>query len=124
MIDIDEELNINSNPGAFSQILTNFIINSTIHAFKEDEIGTIRIKLNILNNTLELIYTDDGKGIDKEEQKKIFDPFYTTKRNTGGSGLGMNIVYNIITQKLNGTIKLTSEIGKGIEFKVTIPHKG
>ena len=123
-VDIDENLTINSNPGAFSQIITNFIMNSVLHAFKDNEAGIMTIKFNIVKDNLILIYTDNGQGIEKSEQPKIFNPFYTTKRNTGGSGLGMNIVYNIITQKLNGTINLISEVGKGVKFIVTIPYKG
>jgi len=120
IVEIPSDIRINSNPGAFSQIITNFIMNSIIHAFDKDEIGEIKISASFENNILTLIYKDNGKGLTKEGKNKIFDPFYTTNRGGGGSGLGMNIVFNIITQKLNGTIAILSEIGDGIEFKITI----
>jgi len=70
---------------------------------------------------LVLIYKDDGKGISKENIKKIYDPFFTTNRENGGSGLGMNIIYNIVKQKLKGDIICNSQLGHGVEFKIIIP---
>ena len=120
IIDIDKNLTIDSNPGAFSQIITNFIMNSLIHGFENKEIGEIVISSKLENNTLSFIYKDNGKGLTKEIKEKIFDPFYTTKRHEGGSGLGMNIIYNIITQKFGGNIKVTSKEGKGVEFYIVM----
>ncbi len=71
----------------------------------------------------ELIYQDNGRGIEKENLKKIFDPFFTTNRENGGSGLGLNIVYNIITNGLNGKIKAISQSNKGLKFIIVIPIK-
>ena len=118
VVDIDKDLNINSNPGAFSQIITNFIMNSLIHGFEDKEEGEIIIYAKLEDDMLDFVYQDNGKGISQEVKEKIFDPFYTTKRHAGGSGLGMNIIYNIITQKFGGTIKIYSELGEGVKFDI------
>jgi response regulator RpfG family c-di-GMP phosphodiesterase/signal transduction histidine kinase len=117
VVEVDSSIKLNSNPGIFSQTITNFIMNSFIHAFDENEYGKIKISAFVENkNDLVLIYEDNGKGLDDEQKAKIFDPFFTTNRANGGSGLGMNIVYNIVTNKLGGTIEVESEKGKGIKF--------
>jgi signal transduction histidine kinase len=120
-IDIDKDLEIYSNPGSFSQIITNFVMNSIIHGLKDINIGIIKIGAYRKEKNLILEYEDNGCGLSSEVKKKIFDPFYTTNRGNGGSGLGMNIVYNIITQNLNGAIEIESEEHKGIKFFMTIP---
>jgi len=122
-IHCDKNLNIDSFPGSFSQVITNFIMNSLIHGFKNIEKGNIDIYVKKLDNSIEIIYKDDGIGINKTNLKKIFNPFFTTNREGGGSGLGLNIVYNIITNGLNGNIKATSELGKGTKFIITFPIK-
>lgn len=122
-IHCDNNLNIDSYPGSFSQIITNFIMNSIIHGFKDIEEGTIDIYIKNVDNNIEIVYKDNGIGISKTNLKKIFDPFFTTNREGGGSGLGLNIVYNIITNGLGGNIKATSEINKGVKFLITFPIK-
>ena len=112
----EEQLVINSYPGAFSQILSNLIINSTIHGYPNNEAGHISIKIREQDDNLILVYQDDGKGISHENLSKIFHPFFTTNRENGGSGLGLNIIYNIITNRLLGTITCNSEEGQGVEF--------
>ena len=117
IVDIEPEIELNSNPGAFSQIMTNLVMNSMIHAFENKEEG--QIKISATTNEEEkfcIVYEDDGKGLNKEQKEKIFEPFFTTKRGSGGSGLGMHIVYNLVTSKLGGKIKVESEEGKGIRF--------
>ena len=118
-VDIDKNITINSNAGVFSQIFTNLIINSIIHGFNNGtDTGTIKISANLENNDLTIYYEDDGKGLDEVTKKKIFDPFYTTNRVKGGSGLGMNIVYNLIVKKLNGTIFVENKKEKGVLFVI------
>ena len=86
------------------------------------EEGTIDISAELVSdNKLKLVYTDNGKGIPPEIRKRIFDPFVTTKRGQGGSGLGMHLVYNLVTQALNGSISITSEEGEGVEFIIVFP---
>ena len=116
-----ESLLLDSYPGAFAQVITNFVMNSLIHGYEEEDEGIISINVTADNEQMTLIYRDDGKGIAADIIDKVFDPFVTTKRGEGGTGLGLNIVYNIITQTMGGTISCESEVGKGVKFTVTIP---
>lgn len=118
---VDENLVVDSYPGAYYQIFTNLIINSIIHGFEERENGKILINIVKENDKLKIVYKDNGKGMKEEIINKIFDPFFTTKRGSGGSGLGMHIVYNIVTQKLFGTIKCNSKEGEWSKFEIEIP---
>ena len=111
-----KSLQIESNPGVFYQIISNLIINSIIHGFEEKEEGHMVISVRPIGSNLEVIYEDDGKGMSKTNLDKIFDPFFTTKRSAGGSGLGTHIVFNLVTQKLNGTITAESKEGEGLRF--------
>ena len=110
-------------PGGMSQILTNFIVNSLIHAYDDGDEGVISIKIAKEGEEISFIYSDDGKGVEKSYINKIFDPFFTTKRGAGGTGLGLNIVYNIITHEYGGSIKCESSIGKGTAFIIRLPIK-
>jgi signal transduction histidine kinase len=94
-----------------------------IHGYDDKDSGKISLDFKISDSSLIFIYKDDGKGISKENLTKIFNPFFTTNREQGGSGLGLNILYNIITQKLNGTIECKSKLGKGVVFFIKIPRK-
>lgn len=116
-----EALKIKNYPGAFSQIITNFIINSLIHGLAEKEQGIITLDIEMEDNILSLVYKDDGIGMAEEAVKKIFDPFFTTNRGHGGTGLGMHVVYNLIVQKLQGTISCTSSPNNGVEFILKFP---
>jgi len=93
-----------------------------LHAYKKNSTGMIQITTNKGNKENEyiLVYEDDGKGIEKHNLKKIFDPFFTTNREQGGSGLGMSIIYNLITTKLNGDITCESEVGIGTKFNIVM----
>ena len=120
-ITCDENLKINSYPDAYSQVITNLIINSVRHGYNNIEAGTIKIDISSDEKFLTIVYKDDGKGISKENIKKIFDPFFTTNRESGGIGLGLNIIYNIVTHNLNGTIECQSEDEKGTTFTIILP---
>ncbi|WP_024954059.1 GAF domain-containing sensor histidine kinase [Sulfurospirillum arcachonense] len=120
-LNCDENIEIQTYPGALSQIITNLVMNSLIHGYNEDSEGTIRLDFTVENATLHLVYKDDGKGISDVNIKKIFDPFFTTKRGKGGTGLGLNVIYNIIVQQLKGTIECISKEGEGVEFIIEIP---
>jgi len=120
-IQCEENIFIYSCPGSFSQIITNFVMNSIIHGFKDKENGLIKISIEEDSDNIILIYSDNGHGISKDDLKKIYNPFFTTNRNHGGSGLGLNIVYNIITTTLGGTITCKSKEGEGVEFIVVMP---
>ena len=121
-VNCDADINLNSFPGAFSQIFTNFIMNSLLHGFKEIEIGSIYIDAYRDNQKLYIRYRDNGVGINKDNLDKIFEPFYTTMRGQGGSGLGMHLVFNLVTQKLGGKISVVSTLGEGVEFCVELDN--
>ncbi|WP_102525440.1 sensor histidine kinase [Vibrio tapetis] len=79
------------------------------------------IEISQEDGQINIVYIDNGKGINENDLSKIFDPFFTTNRNQGGTGLGLNIIYNIITSKLKGKINCTSELEKGVNFEITVP---
>ena len=114
-------IEIDSYPGVLAQIITNFIVNSLIHAFVEDKTGKITIDVEQGEDEIVITYSDDGTGMSEEAVGKIFDPFFTTKRGSGGTGLGMHIVYNSVTQILKGQIFCESVHGKGTKFILRIP---
>ncbi len=118
-----DDIYLFSYPGAFSQILSNFIMNSLIHGFENIESGTISIVAFTDNSKLHLKYSDNGIGVNESDLKKIFDPFFTTKRGKGGSGIGTNIVYSLVTKALKGSISCNSKKGEGIFFDILIPLK-
>ncbi len=117
----DDHLMIESYPGAFSQILTNFIINSLVHAFAPDQAGLIRIEVVKTESGIELLYADNGQGMTEAVCAKIFEPFFTTARSQGSTGLGLHIVFNVVTRTLGGTIACESAPGQGTRFRVVIP---
>ncbi|NOX35500.1 MAG: response regulator [Deltaproteobacteria bacterium] len=118
----DEQIELNSFPGAFSQVLNNLIMNSLIHGFENVDKGIIQIDITRKGDSILFIYKDDGKGMNKEQKEKAFDPFYTTMRGKGGTGLGMSIVFNLITQTLKGSIECDSSPGNGVCFTMKFPE--
>ncbi len=108
-------------PSAISQIITNFITNSLKYGFQDIESGNISISIQSENSKITLIYADDGQGILEENMDKIYEPFFTTGLDMGGSGIGLNIVYTLVTQTLNGTIKCESSLEKGTTFIIVFP---
>ena len=119
----EQILMMTSYPGSWAQIFTNLIQNTLIHAYDKDQTGQVTLTFAKRADSLVLEFKDDGKGMSTQTIEKIFDPFFTTNRANGGSGLGMNIIYNIVTQKLSGTITVESEVGQGSSFYITIPIK-
>jgi signal transduction histidine kinase len=118
-INCDDSLAINTDPSYFYQIISNFIMNTLIHGYNNGEVADIFITVKKDNNTLKLIFSDKGKGIPEEILPHIFEPFITTKRNAGGTGLGMHIIYNLVVKNLEGTI--TCVESEGAEFQISIP---
>ncbi|MBS0213524.1 MAG: GAF domain-containing protein [Proteobacteria bacterium] len=123
-VDCDPSLRVRSMPGALSQILTNLVINSLVHGFEGVPEGRIAIHARIDADALAIDYRDNGCGMDAESLKRLFDPFYTTKRGRGGSGLGANIVYNLVTRRLGGTIAADSVPGNGLHYAIRLPLTG
>ena len=125
VVNCPDDLELDSYPGAFSHVLTNMIMNSLIHGFSEGVQGEIVIEMREENNSYVLSYSDNGRGIEKESLPRIFEPFYTTRRGGSSAGLGLHIVYNVVTQTLRGTIECSSVPSEKTTFVVTIPkHKG
>lgn len=116
-----EEYTMKSYPGAMVHIFSNLIRNSMLHGFIGRDHGKIVIDVMRNEDLLRFIYKDDGVGMNKETLEKIYDPFYTTKRAKGGTGLGMNIVYNYVSNILAGRIECESEVGKGSIFRLELP---
>jgi signal transduction histidine kinase len=118
---------INADPGVYAQILSNLLMNSLIHGFEKDQHGEIVIDIQEStpgpkgDKVLLLIYIDNGKGMDDETRLSAFEPFFTTRRGEGGSGLGLHIVYNLVTQGLKGKIRLESAPDRGVRFEISIP---
>jgi len=121
LLECDESIEWCSYPGAFSQIITNLIMNSLYHAYTKTDQGNIRIQVLESSDTLVVKYQDDGSGMPADVLKKIFDPFFTTKRGKGGTGLGMHIIYNLVTHKLQGSIEANSDVGAGTSFNIKLP---
>jgi len=122
ILDGDKSIIMNSLPGILTQIISNLVVNSVHHGFENNHSSpSIFISFKEKNNTIIFDYTDNGIGIPVSLHKKIFEPFFTTKRGSGGSGLGLNLVYNLINQKLKGNLIFDSEEGKGVHYIITLP---
>jgi len=118
---IPKEIKINTYPGAFGQVITNLIMNSILHGYVNEKKGHIYIDVKEEATQVVLSYKDDGKGINSKELPYIFDAFFTTKKGSGGTGLGLNILYNIVQKQFKGEVSCTSEINNGVHFTITIP---
>lgn len=121
-MDIPTDIVMYSYPGDVIQIITNLVMNSLIHAFEDMENGVISISAQARDGTVEMHFDDNGRGVSADQAKLLFDPFYTTKRGQGGTGLGLHIVYNLVTQKLRGQISCTGELEKGLHYIISIPQ--
>ncbi len=120
-IECPENLKIESYPGAISQVLTNLVLNTMRHGFKERQKGRIDIHVKTETDEMIITYHDDGMGISEHHRSKIFDPFFTTERGSGGSGLGLHIVFSIVTNTLKGTVSCESTPNEGCRFILRIP---
>lgn len=118
-----EDLQMNSLPGVLTQVVANLIMNSVRHAFAADIRAEITISLQAQGDQVILDYRDNGVGVPQSLQERIFEPFFTTKRGSGGSGLGLNIVYNLVTRKLGGRLEFFSQPGEGVHFILHIPRE-
>ncbi|MDF1567298.1 MAG: PAS domain-containing sensor histidine kinase [Spirochaetaceae bacterium] len=113
VLECPEDLIVETDPGAIFQIVTNLVLNTLAHGLNDGVCGTILINITKRRNRIRMIYSDDGPGLDEEGRRSIFEPFYTTKRDIGGTGLGMHIVYNLVTQTLHGEISCPESPDRG-----------
>lgn len=123
-IDCPDDIEILSYPGAIAQIITNLVMNSLIHGFEGQENGVMEISASMNDKRVELIYKDNGVGISAEIQDKVFNPFFTTKKNLGSTGLGLHIVHNIVTQILKGSVDLRTSKGEGVFYRIVFDADG
>ncbi len=119
----DEDLVMVSYPGAVVHVVSNLIRNALVHGFEGRGEGHIRIEVFEFSDTISVMIQDDGIGMSEQVLNQIYDPFFTTKRAKGGTGLGLNIVHNMITNVLQGNITCNSTPGKGTQFNVRFPKK-
>jgi len=122
-VDVPEGLVIDGYPGSYGQILTNLFLNAATHAFADGRAGAITVSARPRGaEDVEIIFADNGAGMTPDVQRQAFDPFFTTRRNEGGTGLGLHIVYNLVTQQLGGRMMLDSRLGQGTTFRIIMPR--
>lgn len=121
-LDIPSDVIMNSYPGAYGQVLTNLIFNAVTHGFGDQAGGNMLLEATrVGNHAVEVVFSDDGAGISEDAQRHVFDPFFTTRRAKGCTGLGLYIVHNLVTVQLGGRIGLVSAEGKGTSISMTLP---
>ncbi len=122
-VDCEPNLTMNSYPGPYGQVLTNLFLNSLAHAFPDGEGGAVDINVRGVNQeNVEILFSDNGCGMSPDVRRKAFDPFFTTRRDQGGTGLGLHIVYNIVTNRLGGRLDLDSGSGEGTRIHIVLPR--
>lgn len=123
-LELADNVVMDSFPGSIGQVITNLVTNSLAHAFENRECGVMHLRTWQRGlHLVEMVFTDDGVGIPESDMKRVFDPFFTTKLGRGGSGLGLHIVYNLVTRVLGGRIQATSQPGVGTRFQISLPMK-
>lgn len=121
-VSVPPNISLDSYPGPLGQIITNCFNNTLLHGFEGKSSGLIRIKADLVNEKyLSLVISDNGNGMSPTECEKAFDPFFTTKLGCGGSGLGLNLVYNLTTTILGGTVEIKSTIDMGVTLNFKFP---
>jgi signal transduction histidine kinase len=122
-VDCPPDLTMNSYPGPYGQVLSNLFLNSMTHAFPDGMGGTIGIKVQASGDeNVEICFSDDGRGMSPDVRHKAFDPFFTTRRDQGCTGLGLHIVYTIVTGCLGGRANIESEPGEGTMVRIILPQ--
>ena len=121
-VEMPSDITLDSYPGAYGQVLTNLIFNAVTHGFTDGPGGYMLVKAHRLGtDQVEITFSDDGGGIPEEVQRRVFDPFFTTRRPQGSTGLGLYVVHNLVTQQLGGRIALVSAPRKGTTICMTLP---
>jgi PAS domain S-box-containing protein len=122
-VDCQPNLMMNSYPGPYGQVLTNLFLNSVAHAFPDGKAGTVEIQVRESGkDNVEVIFSDNGCGMSLDVRRRAFDPFFTTRRDQGGTGLGLHIVYSIVTNRLGGRLDLDSAPGGGTRIQMILPR--
>lgn len=122
LLEVDDDINMNSYPGPLSQVIMNFINNAVLHAFEGIDAGTMRLTAHVTSeDRVTIRFEDNGLGISASVLRRIFEPFFTTKLGKGGSGLGMHLAYNVVTQAFGGKIDIQSEPQRGTTIILDLP---
>jgi PAS domain S-box-containing protein len=122
-VECQPDLAMNSYPGPYGQALTNLFLNSVAHAFPDSKGGTVDVKVKASGDGhVEILFSDDGCGMSLDVRRKAFDPFFTTRRDQGSTGLGLHIVHNVVTNCLGGRVNLDSEPGEGTRIQLVLPR--
>lgn len=122
VIDVKAVIELTTFVGAISQVVTNLIQNALVHAFPGERVGTVTVEVDrIGDDGAQLVVRDDGVGMEPAVLRRVFDPFFTTQRGRGGSGLGMHIVHNLVTDLLGGEITVESSPGAGTQVAIRLP---
>lgn len=117
-----EGLTVDSYPAAFSQIISNLLLNSIRHGYPSGRPGVLKLEIRGAENEIILVYSDDGQGMEQSLAERVFEPFTTTRRGQGNMGLGLHLVYNIVKNELGGEIQCDSDIGQGTRFEIVLPR--
>ncbi|HEY2228359.1 MAG TPA: HAMP domain-containing sensor histidine kinase [Xanthobacteraceae bacterium] len=121
-VGVPEGISMNSYPGPYGQVLTNLVLNALTHAFPERRAGALNLSARRNGaDQVEIEFSDDGIGMSQDVQRRAFEPFFSTRRNRGGTGLGLHIVYNLVTRRLGGSLRLESDPGRGTVFRIRLP---
>ena len=121
-VDVPAGIVMDSYPGSYGQVLTNLFLNSVVHAFPDGRAGSVIVEARQVRDDVDIFVSDDGVGMSEEIQRRAFDPFFTTRRNEGGTGLGLHIIFNLVTQQLGGRLAFESRLGWGTRFRITLPR--
>jgi PAS domain S-box-containing protein len=122
-VECQPNLMMNSYPGPYGQVLTNLFLNAVAHAFPDGRSGAVDIHVRESGkDNVEIIFADNGCGMSLDVRRRAFDPFFTTRRDQGGTGLGLHIVYSIVTNRLGGRLELNSEPGQGTRIQIVLPR--
>ena len=121
-VDVPPGITMDSYPGSYGQVLTNLFLNSVVHAFPDGRAGSVLVEARQVRDDVDIFVSDDGVGMSEEIQRRAFDPFFTTRRGEGGTGLGLHIIFNLVTQQLGGRLAFESRLGWGTRFRITLPR--
>jgi signal transduction histidine kinase len=123
-VEVPDGITMDSYPGSYGQVLTNLFLNSVAHAFPDGQAGMIEVRARQLGaNHAEIIVSDDGIGMTEDVRRRAFDPFFTTRRGQGGTGLGLHIIHSLVTQSLGGKLTLDTALGHGTTFRMVLPRR-
>ena len=122
-LELAEAITMDSYPVSLAQVVTNLVVNALQHAFEPGRGGRILIRASLQDNDeVALALSDNGRGIAPALHPRVFEPFFTTNRQLGGSGLGLYIVNQVVTRQLGGSVSLHSQPGQGARFEVRVPR--